>query len=145
MRKKFLSCNIVAENSLQLYTAVGHIASSLFNSCSIEVHRVCVLGVAVRPVMAKDSRDTAKTIEDLRRESRKQLREIKDTLHEVKALKEDLRQIIKQNDELNAQNTRMWRRVEEVEQCQRSNNLEIKDVFPDVEPLEAVPTARHDV
>lgn len=117
--------------------------------------------------MTKDSRDTAKAIDDLRRELRKELREIKDSLNEVKDLKEGLSQILKENEELKAENAKLRSRVEEVEQYQRSNNLEIKGVPTDIEPFEAVkkigaivheeiseddvdtchrvPTARHDV
>lgn len=88
--------------------------------------------------MTKDSRDTAKAIDDLRRELRKELREIKDSLNEVKDLKEGLSQILKENEELKAENAKLRSRVEEVEQYQRSNNLEIKGVPTDIEPFEAV-------
>lgn len=88
--------------------------------------------------MSNDARDTAKAIEDLRRELRKELRDIKDALNEVKELRADIQSVIKENQELKAENDRLHRRIEEVETYQRSNNLEIKGVPSDVEPLDAV-------
>ncbi|KAL3206086.1 hypothetical protein MRX96_040397 [Rhipicephalus microplus] len=114
-----------------------------------------------------DSRYTAKAINDLRRELRKELREIKDSLKEVKDLEEGLSQILKENEELKVENAKLRSKVEEVEQYQRSNNLEIKGLPANIEPFEPVkkigviihqeisedncdtchrvPTSRHDV
>ncbi|KAL3206087.1 hypothetical protein MRX96_040397 [Rhipicephalus microplus] len=85
-----------------------------------------------------DSRYTAKAINDLRRELRKELREIKDSLKEVKDLEEGLSQILKENEELKVENAKLRSKVEEVEQYQRSNNLEIKGLPANIEPFEPV-------
>lgn len=120
--------------------------------------------------------ETAKAIEDLRRELRAELRAIKDSLQDVKTLKEDIQDLktlkddihnlLQENKDLKADNARLSRRIEELEQYQRGNNLEIKGVPLDGEPVtiikkigalvdeeitdadidacHRVPTARHD-
>lgn len=89
--------------------------------------------------------ETAKAIEDLRRELRAELRAIKDSLQDVKTLKEDIQDLrtlrddihnlLQENKDLKADNARLSRRIEELEQYQRGNNLEIKGVPLDGEPV----------
>lgn len=114
--------------------------------------------------MTKD--DTVKAIDDLRRDIRADLRALKDGLAEIKELKEMMQTVLKENQALKAENSKLSRRIEELEQYQRLNNLEIKGVPLDGEPItmlkkigslakveltdadidacHRVPTARHD-
>lgn len=82
------------------------------------------------------SKETAKVVEDFKRELRAELRAIKDVLQDVKGIKEDMQKLLKENQELRVENSRMSRRLEELEQYQRSNNLEIKGI-----PLDGGPVA----
>lgn len=82
------------------------------------------------------SKETAKVVEDFKRELRAELRAIKDVLQDVKGIKEDMQKLLKENQELRVKNSRMSRRLEELEQYQRSNNLEIKGI-----PLDGGPVA----
>lgn len=108
----------------------------------------------------------AKAIEDLRRELRADLRTIKDKFQEVTELKTEIQQVLKLNQDLRAENAKLSHRIEELEQYQRSNNIEIKGIPLEGEPLvvvkqigelikeevseadidicHRVPTARHD-
>lgn len=98
--------------------------------------------------MSKDSREFLKAIEDLRREFRLELRSLKDSVKfcsdtcdgvkaltgDVKGLRREIQELTKINKDLRQENDRLLQRLEEVEQYQRSNNLEIKGV-PDVEDV----------
>lgn len=108
----------------------------------------------------------AKAIEDLRRELRADLRSIKEKFQEVAELKAEIQQVLKINQDLRAENAKLSCRIEELEQYQRSNNIEIKGIPLEGEPLtivsqlgelikeevseadidicHRVPTARHD-
>lgn len=88
--------------------------------------------------MRKDDRDTAKAIEDLQHELRAELRAIKDSLQGMTELKDEIQQVLKENCELKAENDKLTRRLDELEQYQRSNNLEIKGIPLDGEPLSIV-------
>nr|XP_037270224.1 uncharacterized protein LOC119161815 [Rhipicephalus microplus]XP_037290586.1 uncharacterized protein LOC119185823 [Rhipicephalus microplus] len=91
---------------------------------------------------------TKKQVDDLRSELAAELHEIKDTLNELKGLRpdiqelklirEDLQKILLENKELKSQNAKLTRRLEELEQYQRSNNLEIKGIPLDSEPISVV-------
>lgn len=80
----------------------------------------------------------AKAIEDLRRELRADLRSIKDKLQEVAELKAEIQQVLKINQDLRAENAKLSCRIEELEQYQRANNIEIKGIPLDGEPLSIV-------
>lgn len=83
-----------------------------------------------------------KALEDLRRELRTDLRGLKESVkycsdtcdgvmsikNDIKELRKEILELTKRNQELNAENSRLGARVEELEQYQRSNNLEIKGV-----------------
>ncbi|KAH6928591.1 hypothetical protein HPB50_017335 [Hyalomma asiaticum] len=80
----------------------------------------------------------AKAIEDLRRELRVDLRSIKDKLQQVAELKAEIQQVLKLNQDLRAENAKLSCRIEELEQYQRSNNIEIKGIPLEGEPLTIV-------
>lgn len=83
-----------------------------------------------------------KAIDNLRREIRVELRELKDSVKycsdtcdgvkaistDVKELRREIQLLTKSNLELKSENQRLSKRLEELEQYQRSNNLEIKGV-----------------
>lgn len=125
--------------------------------------------------MSKSTR-SKDALEDFRNELKDELQEIKDALNELKKLKDDikeiksireeLREVLRENRELKSKNEGLVRKVEELEQYQRSNNVEVKGVPLDSEPVDVikklgqivkenieeddidichrVPTARHD-
>lgn len=64
-----------------------------------------------------------------------ELKEIRQDLGDLKTLKQEIQDILQQNRELKSQNAKLARRLEELEQYQRSNNIEVKGV-----PLEGEPT-----
>lgn len=83
-----------------------------------------------------------KALEDLRRELRADLRGLKESVkycsdtcdgvmsikNDIKELRKEILELTKRNQDLIAENCRLGARVEELEQYQRSNNLEIKGV-----------------
>lgn len=81
------------------------------------------------------AKETARALEDFKRELRAELRALKDVLHDVKGMKEEIEKLLKENQELKVENSRLSRRMEELEQYQRSNNLEIKGIPLDGEPV----------
>lgn len=93
--------------------------------------------------MSKESKEViGKAIDDLRRELRAELRTIKDSVKncndtcdgvneikkEMKDLRQEIQKLTTRNEELTAENRRLSEKIEELEQYQRSNNLEIKGV-----------------
>lgn len=84
------------------------------------------------------SKEPAKAIEDLRRELRAELGAMKDVLQDVKEMKDDIQRLLKENQEVKVDHSRLSCRVEEMEQYQRSNNLEIKGIPLDREPVAVV-------
>lgn len=93
--------------------------------------------------MSKEGKDViGKAIDDLRRELRAELRTIKDSVkncndtcdgvneikNEMKELRQEIQKLTTRNEELTAENRRLSEKIEELEQYQRSNNLEIKGV-----------------
>lgn len=81
------------------------------------------------------AKETAQALEDFKRELIAELRALKDVLQDVKGMKEEFQKLLKENQELKVENSRLSRRVEELEQYQRSNNLEIKGIPLDGEPV----------
>ncbi|KAH9359976.1 hypothetical protein HPB48_018464 [Haemaphysalis longicornis] len=87
-------------------------------------------------------------LEDFRNELKDELQEIKDALNELKKLKDDfnefksvreeLREVLRENRELKSKNEGLVRKVEELEQYQRSNNVEVKGVPLDSEPADVI-------
>lgn len=83
-----------------------------------------------------------KALDDLKRELRAELRTLKDSvkncdetcdgvnaiMNDVKELRKDMQKLSKKNEELTAENQRLSDKIEELEQYQRSNNVEIKGV-----------------
>lgn len=86
------------------------------------------------------NKEYVKAIEDLRRELRAELRGFKDSVKycsdtcdgvneiskDIKQLRKEMQEMMKKNNELREENNRLSLKVEELEQYQRSNNLEIK-------------------
>lgn len=87
-------------------------------------------------------KDFTKALEDLRRELRADLRGLKESVkfcndtcdgvnsikNDMKALRNDIIKLTKENQDLAAENGILLAKVDELEQYQRSNNLEIKGV-----------------
>lgn len=102
--------------------------------------------------MSKDNKELAKALDDLRREIRADLRTVKDSVKfcndtcdgvkeirdEMKELRKEIQELSKRNEELTAENNRLSTKVEELEQYQRSNNLEIKGVPAEGDPYDVV-------
>lgn len=96
-----------------------------------------------------DQKDLVKALDEFRREIRADMRGLKESVkfcndtcdgvkdikNEMKELRKEIQQLTARNQELDAENCRLNARVEELEQYQRSNNIEIKGV-----PLEGDPT-----
>lgn len=92
--------------------------------------------------MSKEIKDVTKALEDLKRELRADLRTLKDSVkycsdtcdgvnelrNEMKELLKELQAVKKQNEELAAENRHLSEKIDQLEQYQRSNNLEIKGV-----------------
>lgn len=88
------------------------------------------------------SKDIGKALDDLKRELRADLRTLKDSVkscsdtcdgvneikNEIKELRKEVQKLSSRNEELATENRRLNEKVEELEQYQRSNNLEIKGV-----------------
>lgn len=101
---------------------------------------------------SKEVRDLAKALDDFRREIRNELRSLKDSMKycsdtcddvkdiskDVKELRREIQLLTNTNNELQTENKRLGSRVEELEQYQRTNNLEIKGVPADGDPVTAV-------
>lgn len=102
--------------------------------------------------MTKDAKDFFKALDDLKRELRADLRALKESVkfcsdtcdgvneikQELKELRKEFQGLVKRNEELTAENRKLSNRVEELEQHQRSNNLEIKGVPTEGDATEVV-------
>lgn len=118
--------------------------------------------------MAGNAKEFMKALEDFKREMRLELRSVKDSVKfcsdtcdetkaigaDVKALRQEIGELIKINETLQNENKRLTRRVEELEQYTRLNNLEIKGIKSDEDPADIVkkigdvlkePVASHDI
>lgn len=92
--------------------------------------------------MGAEGKDLVKALEDLRRELRADLRGLKESVkfcnetcdgvnfikNDMKELRNDIMKLTKENQDLSAENAMLRAKVDELEQYQRSNNLEIKGV-----------------
>ncbi|KAH7978968.1 hypothetical protein HPB49_007578 [Dermacentor silvarum] len=98
------------------------------------------------------SKDFAKTFDDFKREMRLELRSVKESVKfcsdtcdemkkitsEVKALRKELSELVKCNEGLRSENKRLTRQVEELQQYRRLNNLEVKGVKANAEPVDVI-------
>lgn len=87
-----------------------------------------------------DKKEIATLISDFQREIRAEIRSLKESLKfccdtcdevkkigtDIRALRAEVKELVSQNEKLKAENHRLEKKVEELEQYQRSNNLEIK-------------------
>lgn len=97
-------------------------------------------------------KDLGKALEDFKREIRAELRSFKQSVEycsetcdsvnalssEIKALREELVSARKSNEKLAAENKQLQIKMEELELYSRANNLEIKGVPDEGEPLDTV-------
>lgn len=118
--------------------------------------------------MAGNAKDIMKALEDFKREMRLELRSVKDSVKfcsdtcdetkvigaDLKALRQEIASLVKANETLLNENKRLTRRVEELEQYTRLNNLEIKGIRSDADPVDIVekigdvlnePVSSHDI
>lgn len=103
--------------------------------------------------MSKSTR-SKDAFEDFRNELKDELQQIKEALNELelsmsngsqrkddfgelKSVRE-LREVLDENNELKTANENLMRRVEELEQYQRSNNVEVKGVPLDSDPTDVI-------
>ncbi|XP_072144521.1 uncharacterized protein [Dermacentor andersoni] len=106
-------------------------------------------GVPSEPDATKDLREMTRALENLRRDFREEMWElkksvsyctdicndVKDTTNEIKNLRLEMQELLKPNTELKGENARLSQRCEELEQYQRLNSLEIKGVPDGKDPL----------
>lgn len=89
--------------------------------------------------MSKKAEDElrAEIIDELKeiKESLLELKELKQEIKDLGALREVIQAVITENKELKVQNAKLARKLDELEIYQRSNNLEIKGVPVDAEPI----------
>lgn len=118
--------------------------------------------------MAGNAKDIMKALEDFKREMRLELRSVKDSVKfcsdtcdetkaigaDARALRQEIAELIKANQALQNENKRLSRRVEELEQYTRLNNLEIKGIASAEDPVDIVkkigdvlkePISSHDI
>ncbi|KAH7940750.1 hypothetical protein HPB49_005149 [Dermacentor silvarum] len=102
--------------------------------------------------MAGNAKEFMKALEYFKREMRLELRSVKDSVKfcsdtcdetkaigaDVKALLQEIGELIKINETLQNENRRLTRRVEDLEQYTRLNNLEIKGIKSDEDPADIV-------
>ncbi|XP_075741470.1 uncharacterized protein LOC142790814 [Rhipicephalus microplus] len=69
------------------------------------------------------------------KESLVELKELKQEMKDLGALREVIHAVLTENKELKVQNAKLARKLGELEKYQRSNNLEIKGVSLDEEPI----------
>ncbi|KAH9381973.1 hypothetical protein HPB48_007313 [Haemaphysalis longicornis] len=109
-----------------------------------------------------------KALEDFKREMRTELRSVKDSVKfcsdtcdetkaigaGLKALRQEIAHLLEANEALQDENKRLTRRVDELEQYTRLNNLEIKGISSDEDPVDVVkkigdvlkePVSSHDI
>ncbi|KAH9361380.1 hypothetical protein HPB48_005229 [Haemaphysalis longicornis] len=97
-------------------------------------------------------KEMQEALEDLKRDSRADLRTLKDSVKhctgscdrinsiktELKELRKELQALSRQNEELRAENSRLSVRIEELEQHSRANNLVIKGVPDDGDEIDVL-------
>lgn len=102
--------------------------------------------------MTKEVKDIGKTLDELRREMRADFRALKESVkycndtcdgvteikNEIKELRKEVQNLSQKNEELTAENRKLNVKIEELEQYQRSNNLEIKGVPEEGDAYELV-------
>lgn len=98
------------------------------------------------------TKEMTKAFDDFRREMRAELRDIRESVKfcsevcdnvkqlsdEIKLLREELQHARQKNDQLETENKKLQRKVDELEQYTRVNNLEIKGAPSDEDPMEIV-------
>lgn len=96
--------------------------------------------------------DVAALIAEFKREMRAELRElrksvqhcsdtcddVKDVTRDLKALRDELKSLVSENQKLKTENKQLTLKLQELEQYQRSNNLEIKGVPDECDSLVAI-------
>ncbi|KAH9368498.1 hypothetical protein HPB48_020787 [Haemaphysalis longicornis] len=118
--------------------------------------------------MAGNAKEIMKALEDFKREMRTELRSVKDSVKfcsdtcdetkaigaGLKALRQEIAHLLEANEALQDENKRLTRRVDELEQYTRLNNLEIKGISSDEDPVDVVkkigdvlkePVSSHDI
>lgn len=102
--------------------------------------------------MAGNAKEIMKALEDFKREMRTELRSVKDSVKfcsdtcdetkaigaGLKALRQEIAHLLEANEALQDENKRLTRRVDELEQYTRLNNLEIKGISSDEDPVDVV-------
>lgn len=101
---------------------------------------------------AKDIRDLLSAFDKFSRDFRAEIRELKESVsfctdvcndvktatEEIKKLRQEMNELVKQNRELKAETDRLANKCEELERYQRLNNLEIKGVPTGNDPLTVI-------
>ncbi|KAH7937298.1 hypothetical protein HPB49_010443 [Dermacentor silvarum] len=101
---------------------------------------------------AKDLKELSKAFENFKRDFRIEMREIKDSITfcsetcsevkvaatDIKNMRAEMQELIRQNMELKAENKKLSQKCDELEQYQRLNNLEIKGVPMGNDPVAVV-------
>lgn len=104
------------------------------------------------PSDIKDIKEVGKLIENLKRDLRTEMRELKDSIKycsdtcddvkglskEIAALREEVREMTTLNRKLKTENERLSQRIDELEQYQRMNNLEIRGITEQTDPIKVV-------
>lgn len=99
-----------------------------------------------------DTKELLRQLENFKRDMRTELRELKDSVNycsktcdgvndlrkDYAALREEIKQLISVNQKLTEENDRLSRRVDELEQYQRLNNLEIRGVAEEKDAVKIV-------
>ncbi|KAH9379067.1 hypothetical protein HPB48_016492 [Haemaphysalis longicornis] len=102
--------------------------------------------------MAGNAKEIMKALEDFKRERRTELRSVKDSVKfcsdtcdetkaigaGLKALRQEIAHLLEANEALQDENKCSTRRVDELEQYTRLNNLEIKGISSDEDPVDVV-------
>lgn len=102
--------------------------------------------------MAGNAKEIMKALEDFKREMRTELRSVKDSVKfcsdtcdetkaigaGLKALRQEIAHLLEANEALQDENKRLTRRVDELEQYTRLNNLEIKGISSNEDPVDVV-------
>lgn len=100
----------------------------------------------------KDLKDLAKQLDSFKRDIGAELRDLKESMDfcsnacdgvkgltaEIAALRKEVKKLTKSNNSLEAENARLSLKVNEMEQYQRMNNLEIKGIPDESDPVEII-------
>lgn len=100
----------------------------------------------------KDLKDLAKQLDSFKRDIGAELRDLKESMDfcskacdgvqgltaEIAALRKEVKKLTKSKNSLEAENARLSLKVNEIEQYQRMNNLEIKGIPDESEPVEII-------